>query len=529
MALTDSRFLEIGGIFLLSIFLTLASPTANAGPLIQRSTIEIPALQQAFFITPYVDSNGEWLYLQPQGNGEEQIFSVRDGSQASNPSSIIRGSQRLGSLSPTDVLAATQNPRYNYLYRLGCSRHNRGCTVLDDSSHLIFTSYEKNIAKIVVETVNIGPLLDYFAMLISGEIKASSAVFDDTDRSVLDYAMRFTSYREKLIDGIHSINTLDRLGNFQDTRRTLDLCNWAAFTCADNAKAAIDLRREEEQRLVRIYAIELSKKFLAQSGKSQPLALVDFLMKISAPPFPAGDASAYAIDELSKLSTADRERISRGLLSAAPGNGTIYCFSAWLNDRKCAIATENAPRTEQQPQVSPTFPRERLTSSTPLSNGIPEEWQKINAVQDKMQLLSIDESSGKLIRDKKTIGGVVFVARAIGNITDGQFEIQAKASGNTPIPFRFGSYRVKLELALNFVREDTCVGILRCLIENNERISKVENRTLVFTLQPTNSWSDTKTVSFGYLLPLTAEGSGRYKSELKDFRLAAKGINWSLN
>lgn len=511
--------------------LSLIALNAFAGALVQKSTMDFSLPEQGYFVAPYVSEHGEWLHFQPKGVGDELLINARTGNTAANNSNLIRDSKRLGSVSPNETGRSPNSQRFAYLHSLGCSQHNRGCTVMDDDPRLIFTSFHRSTNRFVVEIVDLRPLLAEFLKIVSGKVSQGNFKLDAVDQSALEYAIRFTPYRDQVIDGIRSIRGQQDLERFQQARRTADLCSWNVFTCADKSNATIDLRREEEQILVRVYAQALGKKYLEQPQAKEGSILAEFLQKIASPPFPVG-ASTYAIDEFMQFSLSDRETIAKGLMAVTPSNDTLRCFSAWIRGKNCdAVRKPTASaRTGSPENRSVRRNQESQTASTnTTSTGIPEEWQRISALPDKMKLLTIDESSGMLVRDSASIGGVVFIARAIGDISEGKFEIVAKPSTNSPVPLQYGSYRIKLELVLNSVREDSCVGSIRCLLGNNERIAKTENRSITFTLQPGNNWSETKTASFGHLLPLTADGGKLYQSNLRDLRLVAKGINWTLD
>lgn len=511
--------------------LSLIALNAYAGAFIQKSIVDFRIPEQGYIVAPYISEGGEWLHFQPRDVGDELLVNARTGNTDASNSNHIRDGRRLGSISPDEVGSAPNSHRLAYLYSLGCSQHNRGCTVMDDDPRLVFTSFHRSTNRFVVEIVDLNPLLAEFLKIVSGKVKQNNINLDAVDQSVLEYAIRFTPYREQVIDGIRSIRGLQDLERFQQARRTANLCSWNVFTCADKSSATIDLRREEEQIMVKIYAHALGKKYLEHSQQKEGNILAEFLQKITSPPFPV-ETSTHAIDEFMQFSPAERETIAKGLIAITPSNDTLRCFSAWIRGNNCneirkPAVSANTSNTEIRTNRRTQEPE--ITSQNTASTGIPEEWQRISAQPDKMKLISIDEASGVLVRDSASIGGVVFVARATGDISDGKFEIVAKPNSISPVLLQYGSYRVKLELGLNYVREDSCVGVIHCLLGNNQRIAKTVTRTITFTLQPGNKWSETKTAYFGHLLPLTADGASLYRSSLRDLRLAAKGINWTLD
>jgi hypothetical protein len=176
----------------------------------------------------------------------------------------------------------------------------------------------------------------------------------------------------------------------------------------------------------------------------------------------------------------------------------------------------------------PTLPS-RLATSVAQASDAPEEWSLIRRVSNKLRLFAFDESSGRLAREAASIHGLTFVARALGAVTEGRFEIQVSPNSQSPVRFAHGQYRARARLVLEYTREDICRGGWTCLLDTTKRHAKTERREVVFNLHGGNRWIDRRLSSFGHLLPLTADGGSRYLSQLKEVHLAVESVQVELN
>lgn len=535
---------------LVKLFAFLFCISASASELISVHGGNLKVPLGRYMIAPYVGDQGAWLHLQPKGQGSEILLDAVSGLLLSRPPDKFKSASRIGFVAPEDANRPELKNRLGYLQSLGCQNHNQGCTVLEDDYQLIFVSFSSVDLQLNWEVVDTRPLMNTVRQIFAGQRQVTKGFFTDTEKGLIEYAATHTKLREQIIDEIEGIDSIEKLEQFQDSRRALALCTWKSFTCSDRPGAPLDLRRAEEKQLIRLYSRLLSRRFVEKSNPESGRGIIQFLLKITAAPFPAGDSASYAVDEIRKLPTAGRLKVAKHLLTYdGPERLTIHCFADWIQDHAC---TSMARRTDQQwaPSGSTAAPvesayqhREQPSRNHPTSSSvdrhsqrgpigvaaaIPEEYLGILNYPNPTRLLSIDETSGMLARDNTTIGGVVFTARSLGKISEGKFEISAKVAGGGEVPIRVGSYRVKLDLNLIYLREDSCVGSVRCIFASDSRISKSENREAVFNLSPDNGWHATNRVSFGHLLPLTEGGGDMYKSELREVRLAVKKSVWNL-
>ena len=184
----------------------------------------------------------------------------------------------------------------------------------------------------------------------------------------------------------------------------------------------------------------------------------------------------------------------------------------------------------------PAPPRVALTpppaAGEPLASGLsgdaPHEWALIQGVPNKLVMVSFNEASGRMVPDKAVIGGFSFVARALGPVQDGRFEVEVTSSSGSPVRLRHGQYRVRARLALDYTREDQCVQGMSCWFSRPELHAKSVPREIVFFMTVAGRYIDRRRCDFGSLLPLVADGNARYRSQLKEARLAIESVRFEL-
>jgi hypothetical protein len=517
------------------LFLSLSSG-ASALISAQSHTVKLP--KGSYTISPYVSEHGAWLHLQPKEHGSELLFDAINGMSLSQPPDTFKNSTRLDFVEANEV---------GYLKNLGCNEQYQGCTVIEDDYRLIFVSFSAEDLKLIWRVVDLRPLINSTRNIFAGKSAAIENFFSNSERQLIEYAVKHSNLRERILDDIETIDSLSKLTTFQDSRRNLNLCTWTSFTCSDKAGAYVDLRKAEEKQLIKIYAKLLVSPLFEKSNSESNDNFIRFLLKISAPPFPAGDGISYAVEEIRKFPPLTRNKVADELLKyKGVDKSNIYCFADWIRDKPCEptntkqeinSATASKNLIESSSPIKESIARSKVTISTSAPTILPvakasisvaDEYIKVLNHPNPTRLLTIDETSGVLLRDSKSIGGIVFTAKAVGSVSEGRFEILAKVSEDSDIPIRVGSYRVRIDLNLNYLREDICLGALRCIFANDNKVSKSENRETIFNLSPDNNWRATNKVSFGHLLPLNENTGGLYKSSLKDVRLSIKKSAWSL-
>jgi hypothetical protein len=158
----------------------------------------------------------------------------------------------------------------------------------------------------------------------------------------------------------------------------------------------------------------------------------------------------------------------------------------------------------------------------------PHEWTLIQAVPNKLVLVAFQEASGRMVPDRAVVGGFSFVARALGPVQDGRFEVEVANHGNAPVRLRHGQYRVRAKLVLDYTREDQCQQGISCWFSRPELHAKSVPREVVFFMTVGGRFVDRRRADFGHLLPLVADGTARYRSQLKEARLAIESVRFEL-
>lgn len=527
----------------------LCAGTASAAEILERQ------LNQArvdgggkFVLSVYANSTDAWLHLQPNGAGSEQLFDARTGTPLSQAPAGFATARRLGFVDTAQLQRdGDAGRRVEYLKLLGCGRQHRWCTVVDDGQLLVLASYSAAEQTLAWELVDARALLRLGMQVFAGQ--AVAPALTATERALLDHAAQYTGYGTALMEATESIDSIERLDALRGAVRQLDLCQWRAFTCSDRPETAIDLRQAQERQFIQVYAAAFAQRLLSRQDAQAKQQLVQFLLKVTAPPFPAGGSAAHAVEAFQRFSPSERTLIVRALKDySGPQQETIHCTALWTESAPCrasapavqpsssagrgtgtaatAAATEPKASNAAAARPAPVF---KTPAPVAPWTSLPEEWNAIRKYPQRVQLLNIAEVQGILTRDNSAIGGMVFTARALGKASEGRYEISARIADGSPVPVQFGTYRVKLELSLQYVREDVCAASrVRCLLTpaSNDRVAKTEERDIALKLEPSRHWQDSNSVSFGSLLPLTADGGSLYRSELREVRLVVKDAHW---
>jgi hypothetical protein len=141
-------------------------------------------------------------------------------------------------------------------------------------------------------------------------------------------------------------------------------------------------------------------------------------------------------------------------------------------------------RPPRRPRVSAPTPAPAATAppAAPASapGDAPHEWTLIQGVPNKLVLVAFSEASGRMVPDKAVVGGFSFVARALGPVQDGRFEVEVSSNSGAPVRLRHGQYRVRAKLVLDYTREDQCVQGMTCWFSRPELHAKSVPREVVF-------------------------------------------------
>lgn len=154
-----------------------------------------------------------------------------------------------------------------------------------------------------------------------------------------------------------------------------------------------------------------------------------------------------------------------------------------------------------------------------------QEIAAINSLPNKAVLISFSEATGKMSREQASLSGLTFIARAVGALSDGRVEIQVVPSSASPVRLSRGRYKIKVSFQLDYTREDSCSNeFFRCLLSRSRTFAKTLQEKTFFYIAQANRYTDKKTINFGSLLTVTADGGAQYKSQLMSARLSVKEI-----
>lgn len=543
-----------------------------------HTSLHIPPL--TYTMTPYVNGDSLVVHLQPlERNSAELLIDVRTGQPWNGTlSKVMSSHRRMGSENPQNVINAS--PRQldlKLLAELGCGLKYQSCTSPDDEDILLFMAYDSRSSMLDLDIVDLRELMNGMSDFLSGKDIATAQQWSDSDWRVLLYGTRQPVHREQWLNAIRSIIDLQRIGQLRDSlKKEGALGGQGVFTILGLPKpTGIDLIGELKLAYYKLDTRKMAGAWLIYPTNDNAIKLAETIESSIRPPN-QGRVSTHVVAVLMEFSDSERLKLSQLLMiqSRARHSEDLECFSSWVLGKSCNLAVKSSDQISDSKSVllgairspisalknpskkrAPSANSQSTESATPdvsspnydsisvvnfsapisigaspiIASDAPEEWSLIKRIKNPLSLFVFDESSGRMTREAASAGGLSFVARSLGAIEEGRFEVQVAPSGRAPVRFSHGQYRVKVSFVLNYTREDSCNGKVICLFSASENHSKTERRIVVFNLAGGNRWTDTKPSSFGHLLPLTADGNNRYISRLKEARLSVENVHVELN
>jgi hypothetical protein len=551
--------------WLLALLAAGAAPpdAAAAGP-VTRQQSSLRLAPASWTMTPYVHEGSVVVHLQAAGRDEaELLIEARSGQPwAGTLQALSRSHQRLGSEEPFDVAQASdRRPDLQLLAELGCQRPQRSCTSPEDADLVLLMAFDTQDSRLDLQVVDFAGPLEAMSELLAGRLDPATVDWSDDDWRLLTLAARLPRWRERWLDALRSVAEVETFLQLREAYGgALKLGERAMF----QGEAGIDLRGELELAGHKLTVRQFATQWLQQADGKTADTLAQALERGARPPS-QGRVTAHLVDTLLGFEPAQRQRLAAMLapLGRTRRSEDLQCFSRWLLEQPCApeparpaprvsppapaaapptaaVAPRSAPipapATAPPPGMTPA-PAPAPTPAAPAgatrvayvaAADAPQEWALISRLGNKLLLFAFDESSGRMARETASLGGLTFVARSLGAVGEGRFELQVSPNGNSPVRLTRGQYRVKARLLLDYTREDLCRGGWKCLLSSAERVAKTERREVVFYLHPDNRWTDRKPASFGNLLPLVADGAARYSSELRSVRLSVESVQVDL-
>lgn len=540
---------------LCALGLALACCAAAAVSLVQPTRVQLSLPAGAFSMTPYYrTADGLMLvHFQPREPARaDLLMDARTGLPADiSARALADDFVRLG-VEEADAVQAGAAPDLRQLKALGCVPPMRYCTSPADADVVLMSSAPRQGALTLV-VADLRPLLGGLEELLAGRRAADRWQVDDATWIWLEWAASQASRRERWLDAIRSIDSVERWqlahAAFASGPR---LGLRPPFQWDERASQRVDLREELERANFRIQV----QLFAEAWARTAAPSMLDGLVGALRSSYKLGQTvgmSAYLVDVLTDQPEPQLKRLAVALEDAAGRlrEHTLWCYAQWISARPCKAEppwparigdqsgrdpADAAARPAGRPGSLPTQTLRR--PDVTVMPGVPgigidlgpagaagdaqQEMSLVKRFANGLVLLSFDERSGKLRPEGggATVNGFAFVARSLGAVGSGQFAIQMMPSTRSPVKLALGSYRVRVQLALDYTREDRCNAGFFCRFTDPERYAKTARKELVFRVTPQNRYTDEQAADFKHLQPLVAEGDGRYSSELKDARLA---------
>lgn len=502
-------------------------------------------------LSPYVNPrSGELvLHVQPaQASAQERLVDARSGQPWSGDlGGVLRDFQHLGTESIADV-ASGSAPDLALLRSLGCTRQHVICTSAQDAEVLLFAAPSGRDG-LALTVIDLGAVAAEFEELLAGRKAGSELDWGDDEWRALDVLGSQPDRRARWVSAVRGITDIDAfqrlLGSATQGPRL------GARPLFSGANPAFDLRAELELLGHRLLVGTHASQLLAGGGPAAASRLADALVSATQPPNQIGVAT-HLVDLLADRPEPQRQQLAQALQAEASRRRSevLRCFAQWVQVRPCgdgappwvqrdtsvaaAPPAPMPPRRDSRPAPAPVpAPVPAPAPATPIAAGgvagdAPHEWTLIQTIPNKLVLVAFNESSGRMVPDRAVVGGFSFIARALGPVEDGRFELEMATQPGAPVKLRHGQYRVRAKLALDYTREDQCVQGMSCWFSRPELHAKSVPREVVFFMTVGGHFTDRRRVEFGALLPLQADGNGRYRSQLKEARLAIESVRFEL-
>ena len=522
-----------------------------------QATMGLPAGRSV--LSPYVNprDGAMVLHVQPaQAALAERLVDARSGRPwAGELPALLQDFNHLGSESLADV-AGGSAPDLALLRALGCTRSHILCTSAQDAEVLLLVAPAARDS-VTLTVIDLRAVLAEMDEVLAGRRAGSDVDWGDDEWRVLEVAAQRPERRARWVDALRSIRDID---GFQRVLASVTQApRLGAKPLFQGASAAVDLRSELEVLGHRLLVGAHADNLLAGGGAGALRQLGDALESAAQPPNQIGVAT-HLVDLLADRPADQRQRLATDI--AAEGvrrrSEVLHCFAQWLNTRPCGDGAPPwvqrdpspplaaaapppqrppagspsrpapAPRVAAAPTPAPAPTPDLPAGSAAAPGDAPHEWTLIQGVPNKLVLVSFSESSGRMVPDRAVVGGFSFVARALGPVQDGRFEVEVASSSGAPVRLRHGQYRVRARLVLDYTREDQCVQGMSCWFSRPELHAKSVPREVVFFMTVASRFVDRRRAEFGTLLPLVADGNARYRSLLKEARLAIESVRFEL-
>lgn len=555
-------------VFLLAAGLAWPPLAASAGdgvPIRTHSVAAVPSSPDGhWMVTPFVDADDAVVHLQREsaaGPGPgEVLLDARSGQPWAGDFSALLSSQfrRVRPISP-DELAASRLATKPLLQALGCTRQHWACTLPDDHDVVLLLRWDSAASTLTFDTIDLRPLLETMSDVLAGQIDHASVRWSAVDWQLLELASRLPRWHERWLDAMRAITdpaALERVARsygaaglnlgqrpFLTTQAIRGSATDALAQSGQGADAGLDVRGELELAGQKMRVRQQGLLWLQQRREAQAQALAQSLMEGTGKIFQVRVA-AHLVEVLLDLPGMEVAPLAAMLAQQARAyqSQDLLCFSRSVLQQSClgaALASAPPPRlpgkaplppgpARPKPVSPPPAPRDDALDKSVAQNAL-QEVAMIKKLPDSATLMAFDEVSGRMSKEKASLSGLTFIARSLGTVQEGRFEVQVVPNPGAPMRLSQGTYRVKVRLVMDYTREDRCRGGWSCLLSKPFIHAKTEQRNAVFYINSGNRYINTQMASFGDLLPLSADGGQHYDSRLTAARLSVGNVALELN
>ena len=531
------------------LLLCICDPAISESPVASySSSASIP--DGRYFHSPYFRSSDGMmlLHLMPRDPGSPEILLDARTGQAANVSEMAFSNEfeRLGLALGSDAKNAKSFDA-KILRQLGCATASwHECTRPADADVVLFVNKISN-GHVRMEVHDLQPLFKQLESVLSGKVLPATIIWNDRERGIIDAALLEPQRRAKALDLIRSIDSKEQ---FQNLVMAYSQGPVLGKVPAFGIDSQIDLKEEINRLSFRLKAKIFVSRWEKQPNADNLAPLLGVLLD-STKEGQRNDLNLYILDTLSDRPAEKIASLSRAISTAAHQRQShvLWCYAQWVKAQSCGgnppwrSADVSSERTEPKQVADPAKLKSRSNVidgknkyadkesleiggtgiALPIgSDSAEQELVKIRGLPNKLSLLSFSEESNRLTPESGAAGGWSFVARSLGALQEGRFEIKVFPNSKAPMRLAHGNYRVSTLLALDIVREQVCKkSAISCRFSFSDpvRVPKHIEKSVVFNLSRANNFSSTQVANFGQLLPLSVESEGRYEGVLKDLRL----------
>lgn len=177
---------------------------------------------------------------------------------------------------------------------------------------------------------------------------------------------------------------------------------------------------------------------------------------------------------------------------------------------------DNPTPVAQSPNVAPTNPPQTSPTTTPLSELIKQENERLSTFKGNLlQILGLNETLAGFKPKPRVMG--IFELKAS---KQAKLRLALSQNPGSPIKLNYGSYLVNVTLAVDFLEKRSCTGTCPSASEEKERSI---TKNLQFKVSPQNKFSESATLSLSDGKP--AADARNYQTSYEDLVLTVRRMS----